>query len=431
MRDVRDQLRDYWAGTTADLAPPIAEHAMTQRIGAGDVRPVQDRPGPESRPSARTWWQQPAVVATAAAAAALILFGGGALLGLRLRSGHESGDQGVTTLVTATSIVPATTPTVFATVITSALEGYTASAFTSGAILAPGNRISAIAVATDGSVWATMSGGIACFDGRNWTMYAGGPGREFNDPQIRVAADGTVWTNLLGAVVRFDGQTWTTWEEEGGFPAWRHINLVASADGSIWAAWSGEDGPGGIARFDGTAWTTWPEFSLGDLRASGSIAAGPDGTVWAAMQDISHAHSGLARWDDAGWSLATEREYTDGETLGDQDLAVDPDGSVWVSTDLLDSPEFPEPQRTEVSRFDGSTWTPSVDNGRPVGVRRMTVTPDGTLFYFSGTPGGLGSFDGEIWAQHPIMNMSAFAAGPDGTLWAVVGDDLVRFTPNA
>ena len=117
MRDVPDQLRDYWAGITADLAAPLAEHAMAQRIGAGDVRPVQDRPGPESRRSARSGWQQPAVVATAAAAAALILFGGGTLFGLSLGNGNDVTNETTVPTTVAPTTVPTSTTTLTATTL--------------------------------------------------------------------------------------------------------------------------------------------------------------------------------------------------------------------------------------------------------------------------------------------------------------------------
>ena len=49
MRDLRYQLRDYWARIAAGLPVPTAEQALTARVGEGAVRPLVDRPGPRPR----------------------------------------------------------------------------------------------------------------------------------------------------------------------------------------------------------------------------------------------------------------------------------------------------------------------------------------------------------------------------------------------
>ena len=90
----------------------------------------------------------------------------------------------------------------------------------------------AMAVAEDGSVWLSTSGGIFSFDGSTWTGH-----QVFTDGVSRIdaARDGSVWVTWAPwddasgphlTVGRYDDGGWTTWEsgaDDGSFPVARPV----------------------------------------------------------------------------------------------------------------------------------------------------------------------------------------------------------------
>jgi len=423
MHDVRDQLSDYWAGITADLAPPLAEHAMTERIGQGDVRPVQDRPGPESRPSARRWWQQPPMVATAAAMGAVLLV---ALPLVLLREGNDS---------PAVSTIDMTLPQVaglaWARVPDSAGVFAGSGDLTMSSVVAGGpglvavgsdgaNGNAAVWISADGLAWARVPDDEAVFGGpgEQWmsSVVAGGPGLvAVGVDEASEDLDAAVWTSA-------DGLTWTRVPRDeavfGGPGEQSMSSVVAEGPGLVAVGWDGLEGPHAAVwtSTDGLTWAQVPDDQevfggVDDLRMW-SVAAGGPGLVavggdanWDGLEMEQHA----VVWTSTD-GLTWTRVPDDEAAFGDVDhrpmwsVVAGGPGLVAVGWDGSE-----EPHAVVWTSTDGLTWVRVPDNESVFGNSGM----------YSVAAGGPGLV---AVGADPLRQHAAVWASTDGTTWARVPD---------
>lgn len=264
--------------------------------------------------------------------------------------------------------------------------------------------VSDIAIAQDGSVWATTNTGVVRWDLENESaiLYTTEDGLPTNDVlRIVVGSDGTVWVGHAGWVARFDG-VWTTFSAPGA-----EGPMAVSADGSVWTAF----GERALARFDGSEWRTFhAPLSLDDGIATpwtADLAVTADGTVWAG----GHEYLGLWAFDGTDW---THYSTADGlpRNVG-WTVAPAPDGSIWASSRRVDPTSG-----GGVAHFDGSTWINfTTDDGLLANTADIAVGTDGTVWAVHET--GVSRFNGERWTPFSaISGHGRFAAvAADGTLW--------------
>lgn len=111
--------------------------------------------------------------------------------------------------------------------------------------LLPGRVVRAVDIDDDGVVWAGTDGGVAAFDGDDWTHHTEGDGLPHGGVlALRVGPDGEVWAATVEegipdpdhAVAHFDGDDWAAYTTDDGLPdAWVN-DLIVSADDTVWAA---------------------------------------------------------------------------------------------------------------------------------------------------------------------------------------------------
>ncbi len=172
------------------------------------------------------------------------------------------------------------------------------------------NAIFAIHCDPRGSVWIAADGGIVRFDGTNWTEFSrtnGAPGRLVD--AIESGPDGTVWFGALeGGLARFDGKTMTPVAPGAGtFIPSAVLKIFRTADGSLWFATLT-----GVTRYDGT---TWIPLDEGDGLLTGvinAIAQDTRSAIWFG------GDNGLTRYEPAvsinpapALVVQTDRAYTD------------------------------------------------------------------------------------------------------------------------
>lgn len=320
----------------------------------------------------------------------------------------------------------------------------------------PRRVVTSVAVAPDGSVWVGREDGIAHFDGASWESFT--TAEFLGTSAIAVATDGSVFAAIgdgapLGShVVRFDGASWTTvgWADAiaATAPSPARVSALAVApDGALHAATSG-----GIARYrDGT----WRLLTVrdGPLWPSDVVAVAGD-EAWASGE------SGLWHLRDGRWTAVSlpgagpDRFVVDLDLGGDgilwvaavhQVVAIAPDGPIEVPL-----PGWP---LALAARADGSAWVVGQDgelrlvrlvDGAPVvetlarppiaGIQRLAAAPDGALWVAApdggGGPGasGLARFDGRRWEiVRPLGDEAAgatvVAVAPEGTVWAALAPD--------
>lgn len=304
--------------------------------------------------------------------------------------------------------------------------------------------VSSLAATDSGAVWvatghprineheAAGGHGVLRFDGEEWTRWTAADGLPHDRvTSVAVAGDGAVWAATAAGLARFDGDGWTAHTAVDGLAHDETVRVAAGPDGTVWAVTRGETLTGdgtrkrtdyGLARFDGEQWTSWS--SDGDLAAEhlGALAVGPDGRVWVDVAFGPNASAGdeigVARFDGEEWTRSTIAE---GHHVRNANaLAVAGDGAVWAGTDH------------GVYRFDGQQW---IGRGTGAGLGDETVHAvvagdDGTVW--AATHRGVRHFDGDAWTSwttdtSPPDRSRSVAADGDGTVWAGMGPGVARF----
>ncbi len=275
--------------------------------------------------------------------------------------------------------------------------------------------VCAIDVAPDGTPWIGTCGSMhSTFgnlfhgQGNGWTEVEGW--HEMGRPAIHAIAFGPggalAVATELGLAVRQDG----AWRTLRGGPARNRVTAVAvTPDGAAWFGFGDDQfspAGGGLSRFDGQTW----QYALGDENVR-VLSVAPDGALWAG------AGCSVRRFDGHAWQVVAEcGDLGVGNVLG---FAFGPGGEVWVATG------------TSLARYDGQTWQDMEKM-----VHSIAMTPGGTL-WASGWEGAQDSyfvarFDGSTWTKTLDSSLNSLVATPDGVVWGIDGErGLVRFDGEA
>ena len=216
------------------------------------------------------------------------------------------------------------------------------------------DHVSSIAIDGLGNKWIgtypyytgpneVVGGGVAKFDGINWTVYntsnSGLPNNYINS--IAIDNSGNKWIGTEGGLAKFDGTNWIVYTYfDSGLPS---NNIVAIAIDNAGILWIGTSG--GLAKFDGTNWTTYDPSNSGYGILTISIDG--SGNKWIGTYD-----SGLRKFDGINWT-----KYTSYNSKLPTDfvssLAIDGLGNLWIGTARRSN--FMN-EYGGLSKFDGTNW---------------------------------------------------------------------------
>ncbi len=265
----------------------------------------------------------------------------------------------------------------------------------------PGNRVTALGVADDGTVWASselhadekvLSSGLygsytihhnylSYFDGRNWQPAIRPAANGLLHPvitSITTTPDGAVWLASLGGISRFDGQRWGHFSRLDGLPAHEVYQLLAIGD-AVWAVTKG-----GLAQFNPgrQGWKSFAEVGEWPNFEAVRLAADASGTLWAG------SGTELRRYDGQRWQIVPIALPDPAVVV--RDFVVTADGRLWLAAHLTS----PTQNQQFLAEFDGETW----------------------LWHEVARPGG-----------RQFAPFSRLWLGPDGRLWASDDANLWRF----
>jgi ligand-binding sensor domain-containing protein len=267
----------------------------------------------------------------------------------------------------------------------------------------PDNDVRAIAIDAQGNKWiGTYWGGLAKFDGVNWTVYnTSNSGLPYNRvTAIAIDGQGNKWIGTPGALAKFDGVKWTIYPV--GVDA-----LAIDGRGNIWIA------SAGLVKFDGVNWTVYNTSNSG-LPVNGihKIAIDRQGNVW-----IGTIGGGLVKFDGINWTVYN-RSNSGLPYDWVYEIAIDAQGNKWIGTyqGLLGG---------GLAKFDGVNWTVynTSNSGLPDNfANAITIDDKGNKWI--GTRGGLVKFDGVNWISYntsssglPDNNIYAIAIDGQGNKW--------------
>jgi ligand-binding sensor domain-containing protein len=252
----------------------------------------------------------------------------------------------------------------------------------------PENWVRTIAVDGSGNKWiGTAFGGMALFDGTNWTVFDTSNSGLPNDIVNSIVLDGSgnSWIGTYNGLGRFDGTNWTKYFTSNSELPHNEVNSIA-IDGSG-NKWIGTRG-GGVALFDGTNWTTYNSSNSGlPFNRVNSIAIDGSGNKWIGTE------IGLARFDGTNWITYNSSNLgLPNDIVNSIDL--DGSGNKWIGAE------------DGLARFDGTNWTAytTSNSGMPSNtVRSLIVDESGNKWV--GTYRGLGVYkEGGVVAVDDLSN---------------------------
>jgi signal transduction histidine kinase/ligand-binding sensor domain-containing protein len=188
----------------------------------------------------------------------------------------------------------------------------------------PENSVTAIAQTKEGYLWLGTEGGLARFDGINFTVFEKSTTPSLGNnfiTSLLVDHEGTLWIGTLGGgLTSFSHGSFERFKFQKDLASDSILSLYEDWQGSLWI---GTDG-GGLARFRKDSLVRLTKKDGLPDNSVLSISGDRQGTIWAGT------HSGLTRF-----SGGTSRTYTAKDGLSGSDIRsvhVDRQGSVWIGT---------------------------------------------------------------------------------------------------
>ncbi|MCL5990502.1 MAG: hypothetical protein M1419_00155 [Bacteroidetes bacterium] len=311
----------------------------------------------------------------------------------------------------------------------------------------PNNQILSIAIDSFGNKWIGTKGGLAKFDGLNWTIYDSSnseiPSNYVND--VIIDKDNNIWVatrpcftyranNIRGGLAKFDGVNWIIYNiSNSGIPSNYVTTITIDKNNNKWIGtwsyfqqfdnyWTG----GGVTKFDGFDWTFY-NLSFYDDGVS-SIVIDKNNIFWVCTEGL-----GLFKYDGINWSNYND----DNSGLPDNNihtLAIDKNGTIWMGSGVyyLNEKRY---LGGGLTKFDGNEWVifDEFNSELPSNiVSKIFIDSDGNKWI--GTWSGLTKFDGNEWTKIKLSNSSlpnntirSLAVQSPQNVWIGTFRELVHF----
>ena len=206
----------------------------------------------------------------------------------------------------------------------------------------PNNNVTSIAIDGQGNLWiGTWGGSVVKFDGVNWTVYSPPIPYPYNINLVIADREGNIWVGVYptysyyayydyyGGLAKFDGTNWTRYNipASTGYSASNDVRAIAiDEQGNKWIGTVFFYYNGGLVKFDGVNWTVYNTSNSGlpnnNVRA---IFIDKEGNKWIGTD------GGLAKFDDFSWAVYN----TSNSRLPNNNVRVivDIEGNKWIGTE--------------------------------------------------------------------------------------------------
>ncbi len=285
-------------------------------------------------------------------------------------------------------------------------------------------------------------GGIAKFDGQDFTYFTTGNSTILSDYVCSIAIDdnGVKWvgTEKIGLISDNDSEWSVINAGNSKVPACQILAIEIDEAGKIWFGSTSFDSPYydlSIASYDGLSWNSFKfTESSNDEESINEIIIDDEQNKWLCT------YSGLIKYsDETDWTI-----YNTSNSLLNSNRvnsgALDKDGNVWLG---LQPDNYS--QGGGVIKIKGDEWTvfTSENSGLPNNnVREIAADTDGNIWigvsvWNEPESTGLVKFDGVEWTFYNSINsnfpdsyISNIKVSNSGDVWLTTGDELVRFANN-
>jgi streptogramin lyase len=187
---------------------------------------------------------------------------------------------------------------------------------------------------------ATTGGGLAIFDGSQWTVYKN-PGSTFIYTGVYALTTdkkGDLWMSVDSwsnkALVQFDGSTWTVHSNGTDLPGDVLRSLAFDPSGNLWIGTGGK----GLVKY-GLGWTHYPLVPSGTTGSDVSVVAtDSSGNLW-------YTAGGLSKFDGVNWTTYTASD-SPLPNSPIRSITIEKNNTIWIGT-----------WGGGVAKFDGVNWT--------------------------------------------------------------------------
>lgn len=169
--------------------------------------------------------------------------------------------------------------------------------------------------------WLNMDQPVYEYASRNWQIEEGLPHNEVQ--AIAQTPDGYLWVGTRGGLARFDGINFTRFDTKNT-PEIKSDSISALDVDREGTLWIGTDGGGLVCLRAGTFFHFGRTNGLAGDSVS-AVRAGNDGSVWIGTTE------GLNRYQNGQFTLFTEKDGLSSRLI--RSLCSDPDGNLWIGTD--------------------------------------------------------------------------------------------------
>jgi len=245
----------------------------------------------------------------------------------------------------------------------------------------PDNVVNEITIDLSGNVWIATYGGVAKFDGVNYTVYNTSNSIIPSNVCYSIMADAdTIWIGSVYGLVKYDGTNWTN------YPYGYVISMAFEPNGNKW--FGGYET--GLVNYDGTNWTTYNTSNSSLLGSTiYSIAIDNANNKWFATE------YGLLKFDGINWTNynTTNSSLPFNRVDG---IAIDNNQNKWLS--MSDK---------GIAMFDNVSCTvyDTSNSGLPDNLVNAEIDFDNNGNKWIGTvTGGLAKFDNSYWVEYSTSN---------------------------
>lgn len=280
----------------------------------------------------------------------------------------------------------------------------------------PHGSAKAVIAGSDNKIWAGMAltycedgGGLASFDGTDWTAYSISQIPMYcNHINALAFTDTTViWAGSYNSLMKFDGYNWINYTEDNSLLPGQVASMTADDTGRLWIGTTG-----GLARFDGTYWQIFTESTSGLINNQISdITFDLNGVLWIGT------YYGLSRYDGTDW---TSYDETNSGLPNDRITAIssDKENNIWISS------QSGKRGDRSLTKYNGSEWvTWDRDNSSFPAAEVKDIVTDELGNVWLASPQGLIQFDGIEFITHVDTNnqwndfMTSIEIDANGHLW--------------
>jgi ligand-binding sensor domain-containing protein len=298
-------------------------------------------------------------------------------------------------------------------------DGVTFTTYFQSSSTLPDNRINALSIQSDGTVWIGTEAGLGKMEGGvitnfNYSYY--GAIQNASITTILTGPTGEKWLGLKNAVYRFNRSGWSRYRSTNGLPGNNVQCVSADNQGNSWVGTAS-----GLARHNGVSWTSFTT-SNSSIPSNSVNALAPDssGNLWVGTS------AGLAKFSGTTWTMFTTADGLASNIVSA--LATDPAGNVWIGYGTNGG---------GLQKFDGTTfvtYTPSNSAFPDLFVRDIAIDAAGVVW--AATANGAAQQSGNSWISYttglPSNNVQDVAIDPTtNNVWFATMGGLAKRSGSA